>query len=82
MNWWTKTTISGELSEVRRAAWSYVALALDKMYNRNSFMTRWMDRTSVVVGTFDSHDFGMKWSYAEMAVAIEGLGARNGRLWT
>ena len=24
--------------------------------------------------TFDTHDFGMKWSYAEMAVTIEGLG--------
>ena len=27
-----------------------------------------------VEATFDSHDFGMKWSYAEMAIAIEGLG--------
>ena len=24
--------------------------------------------------TFSTHDFGMKWSYAEMAVTIEGLG--------
>ena len=27
-----------------------------------------------MAGTFDSHDFGMKWSYTEMAVTIEGLG--------
>ena len=59
---------AGEWNDVREAAWCYVALALDKMINRNSLLTRWMDKTSVVVGTFDSHDFGMKWSYAEMPV--------------
>ena len=66
--------VNGELDDTRKAAWCYVALALDKMINRNSLLTRWMDKTNVVVGTFDSHDFGMKWSYAEMAVTIEGLG--------
>ena len=65
---------SGQLNETRKSAWCYVALALDKMFNRNSLLTRWLDKTNVVVGTFDSHDFGMKWSYAEMAVAVEGLG--------
>ena len=60
--------ISGVLDDTQKAAWCYVALALDKMINRNSLLTRWMDKTSVVVGTFDSHDFGMKWSYAEMPV--------------
>ena len=65
---------AGILNDARRAAWCYVALALDKLINRNSLMTRWMDRTQVVIGTFDSHDFGMKWSYAEMAITIEGLG--------
>ncbi len=59
---------ASDLDQVRQAAWCYVALALDKMLNRNSLLTRWMDRTSVVVGTFDSHDFGMKWTYAEMPV--------------
>ena len=33
-----------------------------------------MLRTSKVASTFDSHDFGMKWSYAEMAIAVESLG--------
>ena len=65
---------AGVLTDTRKAAWCYVALAMDKMINRNSLQTRWMDKTNVVVGTFDSHDFGMKWSYAEMAVTIEGLG--------
>ena len=65
---------SGKLDDVRKAAHCYIALALDKLINRNSLQTRWMDKTNVVVGTFDSHDFGFKWSYAEMAVTIKGLG--------
>ena len=28
----------------------------------------------IVANVFETHDFGMKWSYAEMAVTIEGLG--------
>ena len=64
----------GELDDTRKAAWAYVALAIDKLINRNSLMTRWVPRNETVVGTFDSHDFGFKWSYAEMAVAIRGLG--------
>ena len=65
---------AGKLGETRKAAWCYVALAMDKMINRNSLITRWDSGKDIVTGTFDSHDFGMKWSYAEMAIAIEGLG--------
>ena len=56
------------LDDCRNAAWGYVAAALDKMINRNCILARWEPRTSTVVGTFDSHDFGMKWSYCEMIV--------------
>ena len=65
---------AGGLTGERKAAWCYVALALDKLINRNSLMARWSDKNNTVVGTFDSHDFGFKWSYAELAVDIEGLG--------
>ena len=65
---------SGMLDDTRQAAWCYVALGLDKLFNRNSLLSRWVPKNETVVGTFDSHDFGMKWSYAEMAVTIEGLG--------
>ena len=65
---------SGLLNDTRKAAWCYVALGLDKLFNRNSLLSRWVPKNETVVGTFDSHDFGMKWSYAEMAVTIEGLG--------
>ena len=62
------------LGDRRKAAWGYVAMALDKMINRNCVLARWEPRTSTVIGTFDSHDFGFKWSYAEMAVTCRGLG--------
>ena len=65
---------AGRLDERRKAAWSYVAIALDKMFNRNSSLTRWDGGANKVAGTFDSHDFGMKWSYSEMAVTCRGLG--------
>ena len=43
------------------------------MINRNSLLVRWTPLTQTVNATFDSHDFGMKWSYAEMAI-IEPAG--------
>ena len=57
---------AGKLDDRRKAAWGYVSLAFDKMINRNSLLTRWDGGASKVASTFDSHDFGFKWSYAEM----------------
>ncbi len=66
---------SGELTDLRRAAWCYVALAFDKMINRNSLICMWDPGTNKVAQTFATHDFGMKWSYAEMAIAYPpGMG--------
>ena len=65
---------AGRLDDRRKAAWGYVALAFDKMINRNSLLTRWDGGANKVAGTFDSHDFGFKWSYSEMAVTCRGLG--------
>ena len=64
----------GKLNEVRRAAYAYLALALDKLRDYNSRMTRWHANRQVMVNTFDRHDFAFKWSYAEMAPLIVGLG--------
>ena len=64
----------GILDDARKAAWCYVALALDKMINRNSLLCMWDPGTSKVAQTFATHDFGMKWSYAEMAITVQGLG--------
>ena len=62
------------LDECRKVAWAYVSIAMDKLINRNALLTRWESKSSTVVGTFDSHDFGFKWSYAEMAITCQGLG--------
>ncbi len=62
------------LDDHHKAAWAYVVLAMDKMINRNSLLTRWDSGQNIVAGTFDSHDFGFKWSYSEMAVTCRGLG--------
>ena len=65
---------AGRLDDRRKAAWAYVATALDKLISTNSLLCRWHPNRQVVAGTFDSHDFGMKWSYSEMAVTCRGLG--------
>ena len=64
----------GKLTEVRKAAYGYLALSLDKLRDYNSRMTRWHVNREVMVNTFDRHDFSFKWSYAEMAPLVVGLG--------
>jgi putative DNA methylase len=64
----------GTLSEVTKSAFVYLALAMDKMADYNSRMCRWHGTREVMVNTFDRHDFSFKWSYAEMAPLIAGLG--------
>jgi adenine-specific DNA methylase len=56
------------------AAIAYLASALDKLRDYNSRMTRWHSIREVVVNTFDSHNFAMRWSYVEMAPLVTGLG--------
>ena len=65
---------NGELNEARHAAYGYLALSLDKLRDYNSRMTRWHVGRQVMVNTFDHHNFSFKWSYAEMAPLIVGLG--------
>lgn len=64
----------GTLSQERQATYVYLALALDKLRDYNSRMTRWIPAREVMANTFDRHDFAFKWSYAEMAPLVEGLG--------
>lgn len=65
---------SGQMSEVAKAAFVYLALSLDKMLNYNSRMSVWMSTREVVANTFNRHDFAFCWSHAEMAPLIVGLG--------
>lgn len=60
--------------EVQKAAFAYLALALDKLLNYNSRMSVWMPTREVVANTFNRHDFAFCWSHAEMAPLIVGLG--------
>jgi hypothetical protein len=60
--------------EVAQAAMAYLAFSLDKVLNYNSKQVRWHSNREVVAGTFDRHDFAFKWSFAEMAPTIVGLG--------
>lgn len=62
------------LSDVKRAAFIYLALSLDKLRDYNSRMSRWHSKREVMVNTFDRHDFSFKWSYAEMAPMVAGGG--------
>jgi len=64
----------GELRDVTVAAFVYLALALDKLVDRNSRMTRWIPQRAVIANTFDTHDYGIKWSFAEMPLLLQGSG--------
>jgi putative DNA methylase len=69
-----ETTSPNGLSDLTRVALAYVALALDKRRDYNSRMTRWITQREVMANTFDRHDFAFKWSYAEMAPLVKGVG--------
>ena len=61
-----------KLTPVRKAAYVYLAFAIDKLINRNCRMTRWAENR--IVGKFDRHDYAFKWSYSEMAPLVVGDG--------
>ena len=65
---------AGRLDDLRKAAYGYLALSLDKLLNYNSRMSVWMPTREVVANTFNRHDFAFCWSHAEMAPLIAGLG--------
>ena len=65
---------AGKLDDLRKAAYGYLALSLDKFLNYNSRMSVWMSTREVVANTFNRHDFAFCWSHAEMVPLIAGLG--------
>lgn len=64
----------GELTEKTRAAFCYLALALDKFADYNSKISAWHGGREVLEHTFRDHAYVLKWSFAEMAPLVEGLG--------
>ena len=65
---------AGELTEVRKAAYGYLAIALDTLLNYNNRAGRWDSTTGRVRSIFDRHDFAFVWSYAEMAPLVTSVG--------
>jgi len=65
---------AGAFTDLRAAAYLYLALGMDKLRDYNARMTRWHVKRETMVNTFDRHDFAFKWSYAEMAISVEGQG--------
>lgn len=61
-------------SELKNAAFSYLALTLDTMLNYGNRSCRWDVVTQRVRSIFDRHDFAFCASYSEMAPLIVGLG--------
>ncbi len=62
------------MTGVRKAAYGYLAIALDTLLNFNSRATRWVSTTGRITSTFDRHNFAFVWSYAEMAPVVTGIG--------
>ncbi len=60
--------------EVQKAAFAYLALAIDTVLNYGTRSCRWDSSTSRVRSLFDRHDFAFVYSYSEMATLISGLG--------
>ena len=66
---------SGNLTDIRRAAYGYLAIALDTTITYNSRLTTWDSTTNRGIrNTFARHDYGFSWSYVEMAPFVTGLG--------
>ena len=65
---------NGELPEAVKAAFVYLALAIDKMLNYNSRMSVWMPTREVIANSFNRHDFAFCASHAEMALLAPELG--------
>ena len=65
---------AGRLDDLTQAAFGYLALSIDKLRDYNSRMSVWHSARGVMTNTFSTHDFSLKWSYAEMAPAVTGGG--------
>ena len=65
---------AGKLTDIRQAAYGYLALTLDTILNYNNRAGRWDNTIGRVRSIFDRHDFAFVWSYAEMASLVSGVG--------
>jgi adenine-specific DNA methylase len=64
----------GTLDEATKAAFIYLSFAMSKLLNWNARLSSWNVEAERMRSVFDRHDFAFKWSYAEMAPLIVGIG--------
>ena len=63
------------LTGIRRAAYGYLAIALDTMISYNNQLSIWDSSSDRGVrNNFARHDYAFRWSYAEIAPLVAGLG--------
>jgi putative DNA methylase len=65
---------TGALSELDKAALTYLALAIDKVIDYNSLSCLWHPGRGVMAHTFHRHDFFFKYATAEMTATMPGSG--------
>ncbi len=65
---------AGQLDDCQRAAFCYLAIALDKFADYNSKISAWHGGREVMEHTFRDHAYVLKWSFAEMVPVTYGLG--------
>lgn len=65
---------AGRLNDTLKAAFVYLSFSVDKLVNYNARSTRWDGSIGRVRSVFDSHNFAMVWSYAEIVPLIRGVG--------
>ena len=64
----------GKLTEIRQVAYAYLALVIDKTVDWNSRGCTWHPYREIMGHTFQRHDFAFRWSFAEMAPIVAGVG--------
>ncbi len=65
-----------ELDKDRAAAVrTYLGMVIGKIVNFNSILSSWDASRDKIRSVFDRHDFAMKWSFAEMNMALKDRGA-------
>jgi putative DNA methylase len=60
----------GELTDIKKATFGYLALSLDRCFDYSSKISAWHGGREVVEHTFRDHAFVLKWSYCEMGLLV------------
>jgi len=64
---------TGALDEVKKAAFVYLSMSLDKLLNWNGGCASWNVEHERMRSVFDKHNFEFKWAFAEMTPLVQGV---------